>query len=47
VGAWDWIILGGGGRRTKIKIAPRVLELLGGDVVENLAVERRETPSSR
>ena len=47
VGALDWIILGGGGRRTKIKIAPRVLELLGGDVVENLAVERRETPSSR
>ena len=47
VGACEWIILGGGGRRTKVKIAPRVLQLLNGEMVENLAVERRETPAPR
>ena len=47
VGACEWIILGGGGRGTKIKIAPAVFELLGAERVENLAVERRETPAPR
>ena len=36
----DWIILGGGGRRTKIRIAPEVLARLGGQFVEALATER-------
>jgi prolyl-tRNA editing enzyme YbaK/EbsC (Cys-tRNA(Pro) deacylase) len=36
----DWIILGGGGRRTKIKIAPAALASLGGQFVEGLATER-------
>lgn len=47
VGACEWIILGGGGRRTKIKISPRVFQLLNGEMIENLALERRETPSAR
>jgi prolyl-tRNA editing enzyme YbaK/EbsC (Cys-tRNA(Pro) deacylase) len=47
VGACEWIILGGGGRRTKIKIAPGVFALLGGETVENLAIERRALPASR
>jgi len=47
VGACEWVILGGGGRRTKIKIAPGVFELLGGQIVESLALERRETPAPR
>jgi len=45
VGACEWIILGGGGRRAKIKIAPGVFELLGGQMVESLALERRQPPS--
>ena len=36
----DWVILGGGGRRTKIKISPEVLTALGGHFVEGLATER-------
>lgn len=36
----DWIILGGGGRRTKIRIAPEALARLGGQFVEALATER-------
>jgi len=36
----DWIILGGGGRRTKIRIAPEALARLGGQFVEGLATER-------
>jgi prolyl-tRNA editing enzyme YbaK/EbsC (Cys-tRNA(Pro) deacylase) len=36
----DWIILGGGGRRTKIRIAPAVLARLGGQFVEALATDR-------
>lgn len=36
----DWIILGGGGRRTKIRIAPAALVRLGGQFVEGLATER-------
>jgi len=44
--AWDWIILGGGGRSTKIRISPEVLLRMGGTSVEALAVERRETSPS-
>ena len=36
----DWIILGGGGRRTKIKITPEALVRLGGQFIEGLATER-------
>src|SRR5262249_20867387 len=45
--AWDWVILGGGGRDTKIRVSPAVLALLGGETVEGLAVERRESSPAR
>lgn len=32
----DWIILGGGGRDTKVKITPAVFTALGAEVVEGL-----------
>jgi len=32
----DWVILGGGGRRLKIKISPAVFQKLGAEVVEGL-----------
>ena len=35
--ALDWIILGGGGRDTKVKIAPDVLRQLGAEIVVDLA----------
>ncbi|HEX8144544.1 MAG TPA: YbaK/EbsC family protein [Pyrinomonadaceae bacterium] len=35
----EWIILGGGGRSIKIKVAPEVLTKLGAEVVEDLAFE--------
>jgi prolyl-tRNA editing enzyme YbaK/EbsC (Cys-tRNA(Pro) deacylase) len=45
--ACDWIILGGGGRSTKIRISPAILTRLGGESVEGLAIERREAPAPR
>ncbi len=36
----DWIILGGGGRETKIKISPEVFVQLGAEVVAGLGLER-------
>jgi hypothetical protein len=45
--ACDWVILGGGGLETKLRISPRVFALLGGESVEGLALERRETSPSR
>ena len=36
----EWIILGGGSRRLKIKVQPDVLIKLGAEVVPNLALER-------
>lgn len=45
--AWDWIILGGGGRDTKIRVSPGVFALLGGETIEDLAVERRAASPSR
>ena len=36
----EWMILGGGGRDSKIKIAPEVFGKLGAEVVDDLAVER-------
>lgn len=36
----DWVILGGGGRDTKIKIAPDVFAKLGAEVVADLGIER-------
>ena len=35
-----WIILGGGGRSIKIKVAPGVLKALGAQVVDGLAFEQ-------
>jgi prolyl-tRNA editing enzyme YbaK/EbsC (Cys-tRNA(Pro) deacylase) len=36
--AQDWIILGGGGRRLKIKAPPAIFEKLGAEVVSGLAL---------
>jgi len=36
----EWVILGGGGRDTKIKISPDVFTRLGAEVVADLAIER-------
>jgi prolyl-tRNA editing enzyme YbaK/EbsC (Cys-tRNA(Pro) deacylase) len=36
----DWVILGGGGRDTKIKIAPDVFAKLGAEVVADLGIKR-------
>jgi prolyl-tRNA editing enzyme YbaK/EbsC (Cys-tRNA(Pro) deacylase) len=41
----EWIILGGGGRSIKIKVAPAVLTELGAQVVEDLALEQGERMS--
>jgi prolyl-tRNA editing enzyme YbaK/EbsC (Cys-tRNA(Pro) deacylase) len=38
-----WIILGGGGRSIKIKVAPEVFRALGAEVVEDLAFEQDDT----
>ena len=38
--ALDWVILGGGGRDTKIKIAPDVFTKLGAEVISDLGIER-------
>jgi prolyl-tRNA editing enzyme YbaK/EbsC (Cys-tRNA(Pro) deacylase) len=35
----DWVILGGGGRGTKIKVGPEVFQKLGAQVVSDLAIE--------
>ncbi len=35
----EWIILGGGGRSIKIKVAPAILRELGAQVIEGLALE--------
>jgi prolyl-tRNA editing enzyme YbaK/EbsC (Cys-tRNA(Pro) deacylase) len=35
----DWIILGGGGRDTKVKIAPEVFHRLNADIIADLARE--------
>jgi prolyl-tRNA editing enzyme YbaK/EbsC (Cys-tRNA(Pro) deacylase) len=35
----EWVILGGGSRRLKIKVDPRVLIKLGGQVVPDLALD--------
>lgn len=40
IASLDWVILGGGGRRTKIKITPEALVRLGGQFVEGLATDR-------
>ena len=36
----DWVILGGGGRDTKIKIAPEVFTHLGAILIPELGIER-------
>lgn len=36
----EWVVLGGGGRDTKIKIQSSVLSQLGAEVVSDLAIER-------
>ncbi|ETX00843.1 MAG: hypothetical protein ETSY1_09650 [Candidatus Entotheonella factor] len=36
----DWVILGGGGRDTKVKIAPEVFTKLGAEVIADLGIER-------
>lgn len=37
----DWVILGGGGRQSKIKISPAVFLRLGAECIPDLALERR------
>ena len=37
----DWVILGGGGRDTKIKIAPEVFTHLGAERIADLGIERQ------
>lgn len=44
---WDWVILGGGGRSTKIRVSPHILLAAGGESIEGLAVERREASTPR
>ena len=34
----DWVILGGGGRRTKIKISPEVFRMLNAEIVTALGL---------
>lgn len=42
----DWVILGGGGRSTKIKVSPAaLLDLPGARVVENLAIPVSQRPA--
>jgi prolyl-tRNA editing enzyme YbaK/EbsC (Cys-tRNA(Pro) deacylase) len=42
----EWVILGGGSRRIKIKIAPGVLSKLGAEAVRELAfIEERDDPA--
>ena len=36
----EWVILGGGGRETKIKISPEVFTKLGAEVIVGLGLER-------
>lgn len=36
----DWVILGGGGRDTKIKITPEVFTRLGAEIITDLGLER-------
>jgi prolyl-tRNA editing enzyme YbaK/EbsC (Cys-tRNA(Pro) deacylase) len=36
----EWVVLGGGGRDTKIKIRSSVFSQLGAEVVLDLAIER-------
>jgi prolyl-tRNA editing enzyme YbaK/EbsC (Cys-tRNA(Pro) deacylase) len=36
----EWVILGGGGRESKIKIAPEVFSTLGAEIITDLGIER-------
>jgi prolyl-tRNA editing enzyme YbaK/EbsC (Cys-tRNA(Pro) deacylase) len=36
----EWVILGGGGRESKIKISPEVFTKLGAEIIADLGVER-------
>ena len=36
----DWVILGGGGRDAKVRLAPSALERFGARIIDDLAVER-------
>jgi prolyl-tRNA editing enzyme YbaK/EbsC (Cys-tRNA(Pro) deacylase) len=36
----EWVILGGGGRTLKIKIAPQIFTKLGASIITDLAIER-------
>ena len=40
----DWVILGGGGRETKLKIAPAVFTKLGAEVIPGLGMECKDGP---
>ena len=40
----DWVILGGGGRETKLKIAPAVFTKLGVEIVPGLGMDRKNGP---
>ena len=38
----DWVVLGGGGRGTKIKISPEVFRKMGAEIVPGLGVTMDE-----
>src|SRR6266571_8544553 len=38
----DWVVLGGGGRGTKIKISPEVFQKMGAEIVPGLGVTMDE-----
>lgn len=37
----DWVVVGGGGRRTKLRVAPETFLQLGAQVVSELAIEKK------
>ena len=44
--ALEWIILGGGGRRLKVKTSPEVFSKLGAEIVSDLALAVEEKPQN-
>jgi prolyl-tRNA editing enzyme YbaK/EbsC (Cys-tRNA(Pro) deacylase) len=41
VATLPWVVVGGGGRRIKIRLAPEVFAKLGAEVVSGLGIEKR------
>jgi prolyl-tRNA editing enzyme YbaK/EbsC (Cys-tRNA(Pro) deacylase) len=42
----DWVILGSGGRSSKIKLSPEVFHKLGAEIIPSLGIERSDTSST-